>query len=94
MTRVFPTESFHEKVQELVSNMAKLPPKVRNFIKIISPSIYITLQSLMKSKQLLRDVNRDILEKANQAECDLLEERWVSDECIQAILAFMQRKQK
>ena len=46
----------------------------------------------MKSKKLLRDVDRDMLEKANKAECDLLEERWVSDECIQAILAFMQRK--
>ena len=46
----------------------------------------------MKSKQLLRNVDRDMLEKANKDECDLLEERWLSDECMQAIMAFMQRK--
>ncbi|XP_064394868.1 enoyl-CoA delta isomerase 2-like [Halichondria panicea] len=49
-------------------------------------------KSLMKSKQLLRNVDRDLLEKANKDECDLLEERWLSDECMQAIMAFMQRK--
>ena len=50
------------------------------------------LQSLSKSKQLMRGVHRAELHAANAAECELLEERWLSDECAQAIMAFMQRK--
>lgn len=75
VTRVFPTDSFSDDVKDVVTNLAKLPPK-----------------SLMKSKQLLRSFDNDILEKANKDECDLLEERWTSDECMQAILAFMKRR--
>lgn len=49
-------------------------------------------QSLQKTKQLLRWVDRDKLDKINAYECDVLEERWLSEECMKAILDFMQRK--
>ena len=49
-------------------------------------------QSLQKSKELLRRVDIQGLEEANARECELLEERLVSDECMKAILEFMQRK--
>ena len=49
-------------------------------------------QSLQKSKELLRRVDIQGLDEANARECELLEERWVSDECMKAILEFMQRK--
>ena len=36
----------------------------------------------------------DLLHEANEKEFTLLEERWLSEECIQAVMAFMQRKSK
>ena len=57
-------------------------------------SFLFTLQSLLLSKQLIRDSFRDLLHEANEKECALLEERWLSEECMQAIMAFMQRKSK
>lgn len=48
--------------------------------------------SLQKSKQLLRNVDVETLELVNLKECELLEERWLSDECMKAIMNFMQRK--
>ena len=50
------------------------------------------LKSLQKTKQLLRWVDRDKLDRVNAYECDVLEERWLSEECMKAILDFMQRK--
>ena len=47
---------------------------------------------MSKSKQLIRDAQREELEEANIRECELLEERWLSDECRNAIIQFMQRK--
>ena len=34
----------------------------------------------------------DLLQSSNKAECELLEERWLSEECMKAIMDFMQRK--
>ena len=50
------------------------------------------MQSLQKSKALLRSVHKQQLVAANDDECELLEERWLSDECAAAIISFMQRK--
>ena len=52
------------------------------------------LQSLSKSKELIRGVHREKLEEVNLVECELLEERWLSEECARAIMNFMQRKTK
>jgi len=54
--------------------------------------LYAPTQSLSKSKMLMREQLLEQLEKANVMECELLEERWLSDECRDAIISFMQRK--
>ena len=48
----------------------------------------------MLSKQLIRDSSRYLLHGANEKELTLFEERWLSEECMQAVMAFMQRKSK
>lgn len=50
--------------------------------------------SLRLSKKLIRSVERDRLHAANDAEVELLRERWTSDECFNAIANFFQRKAK
>ena len=58
----------------------------------ISYAIHTRMQSLAKSKQLIRNTDIEELLKVNEEECELLEERWLSDECMKAIMAFMERK--
>ena len=55
---------------------------------------FFFFQSLLLSKQLIRDFFSDLLHGANEKEFTLLEERWLSEECMQAVMAFMQRKSK
>ncbi|KAK7505696.1 hypothetical protein BaRGS_00002967 [Batillaria attramentaria] len=49
-------------------------------------------QSLQFSKTLNRNAERELLHRVNEAECELLVERWQSQECINAIMAFFSRK--
>ncbi|XP_068604014.1 enoyl-CoA delta isomerase 2 isoform X2 [Brachionichthys hirsutus] len=51
-------------------------------------------QSLALSKQLLRSVEKDRLHAVNDAEVELLVERWTSDECFNAVMSFFQAKAK
>ncbi|XP_031569465.1 enoyl-CoA delta isomerase 2, mitochondrial-like [Actinia tenebrosa] len=51
-------------------------------------------KSLQLSKQLIRESNKSVLHEVNERECILLEQRWLSEECMQAIMKFMQRKAK
>ncbi|KAF4087804.1 hypothetical protein AMELA_G00075380 [Ameiurus melas] len=50
--------------------------------------------SLALSKQLMRQVEKDKLHAVNDAEVERLVERWLSDECMQAIMSFFQGKAK
>ncbi|NXC18277.1 ECI2 isomerase, partial [Corythaeola cristata] len=50
--------------------------------------------SLAVSKQLLRSVEKEKLHAVNSKECEVLEERWLSDECVNAIASFFQKKSK
>lgn len=50
--------------------------------------------SLALSKQLIRSVEKERLYAVNDAEVELLIERWTSDECFNAIMKFFQRKAK
>ncbi|XP_066540041.1 enoyl-CoA delta isomerase 2, mitochondrial [Hoplias malabaricus] len=50
--------------------------------------------SLALSKQLIRGVEKEKLYAVNVAEVERLVERWVSDECMQAIMTFFQAKSK
>ena len=61
---------------------------------IFSLCFLFTLQSLLLSKQLIRDSFRGLLHGANEKESALLEERWLSEKCMQAVMAFIQRKSK
>ncbi|XP_078544172.1 enoyl-CoA delta isomerase 2-like isoform X2 [Lissotriton helveticus] len=51
-------------------------------------------QSLAFSKQLIREVEKEKLHAVNNQECERLIERWTSDECMNAILSFFQKKSK
>ena len=75
VTRVFPQDQFKERVNEIVAEIATLPPN-----------------SLVKSKELIRSTFKEMLLEANAKECELLNERWLSEECMRAIMAFMQKK--
>lgn len=50
--------------------------------------------SLALSKQLIRQMEKDTLLAVNDHEVERLVERWVSDECMQAIMSFFQAKAK
>ncbi|XP_051465848.1 enoyl-CoA delta isomerase 2 isoform X2 [Apus apus] len=50
--------------------------------------------SLALSKQLLRSAEKEKLHAVNSKECEVLQERWLSDECVNAIVSFFQRKSK
>ncbi len=56
--------------------------------------IMVFLQSLALSKQLIRAVEKEKLHAVNDAEVERLVERWLSDECMQAIMSFFQTKSK
>ncbi|XP_008940947.1 PREDICTED: enoyl-CoA delta isomerase 2, mitochondrial [Merops nubicus] len=49
---------------------------------------------LAMSKQLLRSMDKEKLHEVNSRECELLQERWLSDECVNAIVSFFQKKAK
>jgi len=59
--------------------------------KIIDQYAKFPPQSMKLSKVLNRSAEKDLLVKVNEAECELLEERWQSKECINAIMAFFSR---
>uniref|UniRef100_A0A6I8PPF5 Enoyl-CoA delta isomerase 2 n=1 Tax=Ornithorhynchus anatinus TaxID=9258 RepID=A0A6I8PPF5_ORNAN len=46
------------------------------------------------SKQLMRSVDREKLHAVNSQECQILEERWLSDECMTAIMNFFSKSSK
>ncbi|NXC58925.1 ECI2 isomerase, partial [Aleadryas rufinucha] len=50
--------------------------------------------SLAVSKQLLRSMEKEKLHAINSRECEVLTERWLSDECLNAIVSFFQKKSK
>ncbi|XP_072169742.1 enoyl-CoA delta isomerase 2-like [Diadema setosum] len=47
--------------------------------------------ALRLAKNLIRDAEREHLHKVNRAECDLLVDRWTSEECMQAIMGFFSK---
>ena len=52
------------------------------------------LQSLALSKQLIRQTEKERIYDVNNQEVERLVERWLSDECMQAIMSFFQAKAK
>ncbi|XP_063779148.1 enoyl-CoA delta isomerase 2 isoform X3 [Pseudophryne corroboree] len=50
--------------------------------------------SLAFSKQLIRETEKEKLHSVNIQECERLKERWLSEECMNAIISFFQKKAK
>ncbi|XP_043575422.1 enoyl-CoA delta isomerase 2, mitochondrial isoform X2 [Chiloscyllium plagiosum] len=50
--------------------------------------------SLAFSKQLIRGVEKEKLHAVNAQECERLVERWLSEECMNAIMGFFEKKSK
>ncbi|XP_075682790.1 enoyl-CoA delta isomerase 2-like [Rhinoderma darwinii] len=50
--------------------------------------------SLAFSKQLIRETEKEKLHAVNVQECERLRERWLSEECMNAIIRFFQKKAK
>uniref|UniRef100_A0A8C5PBL1 Enoyl-CoA delta isomerase 2 n=1 Tax=Leptobrachium leishanense TaxID=445787 RepID=A0A8C5PBL1_9ANUR len=50
--------------------------------------------SLAYSKQLIRETEKEKLHAVNVQECERLKERWLSEECMTAIINFFQSKAK
>ncbi|NXU56362.1 ECI2 isomerase, partial [Turnix velox] len=50
--------------------------------------------SLAISKQLIRSLEKEKLHAVNSKECEVLKERWTSDECMNAVVSFFKRKSK
>lgn len=53
----------------------------------------MSVQSMKYAKQSMRNVLREYLHKVNIAEGERLQERWTSDECMNAIMNFFQQQQ-
>ena len=51
-------------------------------------------QTVVKTKGLIRDHHRAQLHAANEAECELLTERWSSEECMSAMINFFTSRGK
>ena len=84
----------------LDANWQKLKQETVDWLQMFSPmtssqkEFRTEYNTFLLSKQLIRDSFHDLSHGANEKECALLEERWLSEECMQAIMAFMQRKSK
>lgn len=51
-------------------------------------------QSMILSKRLIRGFDKETLHRVNEMECELLEQLWQSEECMNAILQFFSRHSK
>ena len=67
----------------------ELQERVKEIVRDLSE---LPHQSVVKSKALIRSSFTSMLEDANAKECELLRERWLSEECMQAIMKFMEKR--
>jgi len=75
-------------VTEVVPNInfqSEVARKIEEFSKL-------PYQSLTTSRKLIRDAEKAKLKEVNTRECDLIMERWCSEEFMQAIMNFFSRK--
>jgi peroxisomal 3,2-trans-enoyl-CoA isomerase len=54
----------------------------------------LPIGSLIAAKKLIRKAESEALHRANKSEVEELRSRWGSEECLQAVLNFFQRKAK
>lgn len=76
VTEVFEDASLKERVNAIAKMINELPSA-----------------SVTASKQMIRSsLDTNLLKSVNKRECTLLQERWISDECMNAVVKFMQSK--
>ncbi|KAK7084841.1 Enoyl-CoA delta isomerase 2, mitochondrial [Halocaridina rubra] len=59
-------------------------PELRKYAKL-------PIKSLVYTKALTRETEKDILHKINESECETISERWTSEDCINAVMNFVSR---
>ena len=76
-------------VNEIISGdfMSQVYHRIEDLVKLPEGSI-------LESNALMRRWNKKELHKVNIEECQLLVRRWQSDECMNAVLSFFERKAK
>lgn len=82
-------EAFDRSLVTRVISSSNFDEEIDSILKQYSQLPPISLRT---SKQIIRETHKDKLHEINRNECALLAERWVSDECIAAIMSFFQRK--
>ncbi|XP_003384577.1 PREDICTED: enoyl-CoA delta isomerase 2, mitochondrial-like [Amphimedon queenslandica] len=82
-------EAFERNMITRVFPKDELQERVKEIVRELSE---LPHQSVVKSKALIRSSFTDLLEDANAKECELLRERWLSEECMQAIMKFLEKR--
>ncbi|XP_021944602.1 enoyl-CoA delta isomerase 2 [Folsomia candida] len=62
--------------------------------KRINDMAELPVKSLIFSKELVRGRERQLLHEVNRMECERLQERWTSEDCMNAIMKFFSKKSK
>ena len=82
-------EAYERNLITRVFPVGELRGKVNEILKELSE---LPHESVVKSKALIRESFTNLLEDANARECELLRERWLSEECMQAIMKFLEKR--
>ena len=85
VAEVLPDATFVREAWAKVTAYSKLPPLVRCSLCCTAAEM---LQSMRYSKQVVRGTYKKMLDETNTNECNRLEERWISEECVNAIMQF------
>lgn len=98
VTSVLPDANFQSEVWPKLKEWSELPQKVsdrrKHFIDSAIKKFTSLFQSLVHSKELSRQFDRELLHKVNAAECDRLLERWQSSDCMEAVMKFFSKNAK
>ncbi|XP_046850699.1 enoyl-CoA delta isomerase 2-like [Xenia sp. Carnegie-2017] len=70
---------------------AEIEKEINNRMKYMAA---LPPKSLSLSKKLCCSVELEKLHDVNNKECEVLAQKWLSEECAQAVMTFLQRKSK
>lgn len=77
----------------LVSHLFKTDD-LPNVLQKLEEASTLPIKSLIANKKLMRKWDQDALHRANELECQQLEERFSSEDCANAVIKFMQTRNK
>ncbi len=92
VAKVFPSATFERDAWKMVEAYAQLPPQVCVCVHKYHICI-VCLQSLVLGKTLVRDTFRPMLHDAFDKEASIVEERFGSEENVNALRDFFQSQQ-